>query len=185
VRAETLRSVQGLEKTAVERVKAVLLERISGLKPGSGSGVNNAAIYRQGLLAFKAYPPFLRKHNTPAYLSVVQRYCEDNRGYLHLTVRTYMSGLMAALQCKEKSQLVSSADTAAGGLNKRLGHIFLPSALPPLPCAITCAPTRSYLCSLHPVCAQGIDVALQRRCNVHSASKRIVTGRFWRRCCWR
>ena len=119
---------QGLEVTAAGRVKAFLLERIGGIRPGGG-GASNATMRRQGLLAFREYAAFLRGHAPAAYQAVVQRYTDDNRVYLATTVKAYTAGLAAATQRKERSLLVTPAELAGRGFNTRLGSMFLPSAL--------------------------------------------------------
>ena len=117
--------MQGLEATAVDRVRTFLLERIASLKPGSAGGASNATIRRQSLLAFAAYPAFLRAHSPDSYRAVLVRYCDDHRAHLFSSVKTYLTGLAAATQRRERPALVTAAELAGGS---RIGSMFLPSA---------------------------------------------------------
>jgi hypothetical protein len=148
--------LQGLEAAAAERVRSFLLERVATLRPGASGGASNVTIRRQGLLAFAAYPAFLRARAPAAYRAVLQRYCDDHRAHLAGTVRAYLAGLAAVMQRKERPTLVTAAELAGGGLNARLGSMFLPGArpacasddiLPALAQRITCF----YLAGLFPV----------------------------------
>lgn len=131
--------MQALEETAVERVRAFLLDRIGGLKSAAGGGgasshsaaAGNAAVRRQGLLPFQAYPSFLQAAAPAAYAAVRQRYVEDHRAHLATAMKAYISGLAAAVPRKERPALVTVAELAGGGFNARLGSIFLPRAPPP------------------------------------------------------
>jgi hypothetical protein len=127
--------MQALETTAATRVKAFLIDRIGGIRPGGaalgGGGARNATMRRQGLLAFREYPAFLSNHATAAYTEVMHRYIDDNRLYLASTVKAYMSGLAMVTQRRERTLLVSPSDMTGRGFNSRLGSIFLPSVLLP------------------------------------------------------